>query len=85
MVSKKKVLVLPGDYIGPEIVAEAVSVLETVDRLYDLGVELDYGLLGGAALDDCGVPLPKETLDKAHGLVLAIDLVRAMASADGAN
>jgi 3-isopropylmalate dehydrogenase len=65
-VSKKKVLVLPGDYIGPEIMTEAVSVLETVNRVYDLGVELEYGLLGGAALDDCGVPLPKETLDKAR-------------------
>jgi 3-isopropylmalate dehydrogenase len=65
-VSKRKVLVLPGDYIGPEIVAEAVTVLETVDRAFGLDLELEYGLLGGAALDECGVPLPEETLDKAR-------------------
>ncbi len=64
--SKKKVLVLPGDYIGPEIMAEAVTVLETVNRKFDLGVELEYGLLGGAALDECGLPLPEETLKKAR-------------------
>jgi 3-isopropylmalate dehydrogenase len=65
-VSKKKVLVLPGDYIGPEIMTEAVAVLEAVDQKFGLGIELDYGLLGGAALDECGVPLPDETLAKAR-------------------
>jgi 3-isopropylmalate dehydrogenase len=58
--------VLPGDYIGPEIIAEAVKVLECADRRFGLGLELEYGLLGGAALDQCGVPLPDETLDRAR-------------------
>jgi 3-isopropylmalate dehydrogenase len=62
----KKVLVLPGDYIGPEIMAEAVKVLQTVDVRYDLGLQLDYGLLGGAAIDEHGVPLPDETLARAR-------------------
>ncbi|MDA9008072.1 isocitrate/isopropylmalate family dehydrogenase, partial [Porticoccaceae bacterium] len=37
----KKVLILPGDNIGPEIVAEAVKVLQRVDEKFSLGVELD--------------------------------------------
>jgi 3-isopropylmalate dehydrogenase len=62
----KKVLVLPGDNIGPEIVTEAVKVLERVSEQFDLGIELDYAHLGGAALDAVGEPCPKETLDKAR-------------------
>jgi len=58
----KKVLVLPGDYIGPEVIAEAVKVLGVVNKRFTLGIELEYGLLGGAAIDAQGVPLPDETL-----------------------
>ena len=61
----KKVLVLPGDNIGPEIVTEAVKVLEKVSDQFNLGIELDYAHLGGAALDAVGEPCPQETLDKA--------------------
>ena len=64
--SKKKVLVLPGDNIGPEIITEAVKVLETISDKFGLGIELDYAHLGGAALDAVGEPCPKETLDKAR-------------------
>ncbi len=62
----KKVLVLPGDNIGPEIVTEAVKVLESVNQTFDLGIALDYAHLGGAALDAVGEPCPQETLDKAR-------------------
>jgi 3-isopropylmalate dehydrogenase len=62
----KKVLVLPGDNIGPEIVTGAVKVLEKVSDQFNLGIELDYAHLGGAALDAVGEPCPKETLDKAR-------------------
>jgi 3-isopropylmalate dehydrogenase len=60
----KRVLVLPGDGIGPEIVAEAVKVL---DRLVGegLALELDEGLVGGAGYDAAGDPLPTTTLDMA--------------------
>ena len=61
----KKVLVLPGDYIGPEIMTEAVKVLQAVNEKFELDIELEYGLLGGAALDVHGVPLPEETLARA--------------------
>ena len=61
----KKILVLPGDGIGPEIVAEAVKVLESLQTNHGLEIELDHGLVGGAAYDAAGSPLPDETLDKA--------------------
>lgn len=64
----KKVLILPGDYIGPEIMAEAVKVLEAVDARFSLGLQLEYGLLGGAAIDAHGVPLPDETLERARAV-----------------
>ncbi len=61
----KKVLVLPGDGIGPEITAEAVSVLERVRDKFSIDLELDHALVGGGAIDKFGVPLPDETLSKA--------------------
>ena len=64
----RKILVLPGDYIGPEIITEAVKVLEVVGERFTLDLELEYGLLGGAALDAHGVPLPQETLDRARAV-----------------
>ena len=57
---------LPGDHIGPEIVAEADKLLRALDRRFDLGIALDYALIGGAALDAEGVPLPDATLDSAR-------------------
>ncbi|WP_297811806.1 3-isopropylmalate dehydrogenase [uncultured Methylophaga sp.] len=60
----KKIAVLPGDGIGPEIVAEAVKVLEQL-RKEGLDISLDYGLVGGAAYDETGTPLPGATLDLA--------------------
>ncbi len=61
----KRILVLPGDGIGPEIVAEAVKVL---DRLAGEGldIEMDEGLVGGAAYDATGTPLPEATLSMAR-------------------
>ncbi len=61
-----EILVLPGDGIGPEIMAQAVAVLESVDRRYKLGLQLVEGLVGGAALDATGVPLPADTLRRAQ-------------------
>ena len=62
----KQILVLPGDGIGPEIVAEAVKVLELANEKYNLGFELSYDELGGAAVDKYGVPLADETLVRAR-------------------
>ncbi len=60
----KKILVVAGDGIGPEIVDEAVKVLQAL-KTKGLEIELDFGLIGGAAYDEAGTPLPEETLTKA--------------------
>lgn len=62
----KRVLLLPGDYIGQEIVPEAEKVLSYVGERFGLDLELDQALIGGAAVDAVGDPLPGETLDKAR-------------------
>ena len=62
----KNVLILPGDGIGPEIVAEAVKVLNVANEKFNLGLELVDGLVGGSAYDVHGTPLPEETMDKAR-------------------
>jgi 3-isopropylmalate dehydrogenase len=57
----KRIAVLPGDGIGPEIVAEAVKVIEKL-QTEGLDISMDYGLVGGAAYDETGTPLPETTL-----------------------
>ena len=61
----RRILVLPGDGIGPEITAQATRVLEACPTL-GLDAEIEQGLVGGSAYDAHGVPLPDETLDKAR-------------------
>lgn len=58
----KKIAVLPGDGIGPEVVGEAVKLLETVAEKHQHAFRFEVGLIGGAALDREGTPLPDETL-----------------------
>jgi 3-isopropylmalate dehydrogenase len=60
----KKVLIVPGDYIGPEIMAQAVKVLGLVCEQHGVDIVCEEALLGGAAIDATGVPLPDETLAK---------------------
>ena len=70
---RKKILVLPGDGIGPEIMAEAVKVLQTLRSGDGLDLELDYGLIGGSAVDAEGTPLSIDTLQRArdsHAILL---------------
>lgn len=52
-----KICVLPGDGIGPEIMAEAVRVLEALE----LSFEMETALLGGCAVDATGEPYPQAT------------------------
>ncbi len=61
----KTILILPGDGIGTEIIAEAVKVLEHLREHHGLAVELPHALVGGAAIDATGKPLPEETLQQA--------------------
>lgn len=57
---------LAGDGIGPEIMAQASQVLTAVNDKFSLGIEQIEGLIGGAAIDVAGVPLPDETLAQAQ-------------------
>jgi 3-isopropylmalate dehydrogenase len=57
------VVVLPGDGIGPEVVNAALSVLAAVCTAADAEVNIDVQLIGGRAIDECGTPLPDETLE----------------------
>lgn len=57
-----KIAVLPGDGIGLEIIPEAKKVLEVIAGQYNLEFEFTEGLIGGAAIDATGKPLPEETV-----------------------
>ena len=58
-----KIGLLRGDGIGPEIVDSAVRVLEAVGKKYDIEFTFKPYLIGGVAIDNCGEPLPKETVE----------------------
>ncbi len=57
-----KILILPGDGIGPEIVSATLAVLERLQRDFGFAAETERALVGGAAVDAAGHPLPEETL-----------------------
>lgn len=61
----QQILLLPGDGIGPEITTEAEKVLNAAIERFDLDITTDTALVGGAAYDATGEPLPEETLTKA--------------------
>src|SRR5579862_3274190 len=63
--SNRKVLVLPGDGIGPEIMAEVMRVVEFFDRRGIARFDVSEGLVGGSAYDAAGVPLTEATLAQA--------------------
>lgn len=59
-----KIVLLKGDGIGPEIVTQAVKVLNRAAEKFGFGITYDEALLGGSAIDATGEPLPQETIDK---------------------
>lgn len=58
-----KIALIKGDGIGPEIVEEATKILDRVAAKFEFEVEYKLAKLGGEAIDDCGLPLPRETID----------------------
>lgn len=62
----KHILILEGDGIGPEIVAEARKVMDCVNDKYNLGLTFENELMGGCAIDVHGVPLADSTLERAR-------------------
>jgi len=57
------IAVLPGDGIGPEVIAESVKLLKVIGENYGHSFQLRNGIIGGIAVDKFGVSLPKETLE----------------------
>ena len=57
------IVVLKGDGIGPEIVDEALKVLDAAGEKYGFKFSYDYQLIGGSAIDATGEPLPQTTID----------------------
>ena len=62
MTRNYKIGIIKGDGIGPEIVEEAVKVLDAVSVAEGFNLSYEEFLLGGAAIDETGVPLPEETI-----------------------
>lgn len=65
MSENNTILVLPGDGIGAEVVAVARAVMEVAARQFEVPLTFDEALVGGAAIDATGEPLPAETLQRA--------------------
>lgn len=59
-----KICVLPGDGIGPEIIRQAVKVVTAVAEYFKIPLEIEEALIGGAALEKEGMPLPMSTVNR---------------------
>jgi len=68
---KLKIATLPGDGIGPEVVAQAQKAVDAVCRRFHHEAQYSFGLVGACAIDDCGDPYPEKT----HQLCLDSDAV----------
>lgn len=62
MAANKKLLILPGDGIGPEVMRQVRRVIDWMDRRRSVTFDVQEGLVGGSAIDQHGVPLSDETL-----------------------
>ncbi len=74
MTKQHHITLLPGDGIGPEIMSVAVEVLKAIASKHDLEFTFTEALIGGAAIDETGEPLPTETLEacrKSDAVLLA--------------
>ena len=58
----RKIAVLAGDGIGPEIITSTLSVLECLQQEFGFSAELEHAAIGGAGYDQYGQPLPEQTL-----------------------
>ncbi|MDR3367166.1 MAG: 3-isopropylmalate dehydrogenase [Prevotellaceae bacterium] len=60
----KKIAILAGDGVGPEVISEAVKVLQAADEKYNIDFDLKYELIGACAIDATGDPLPAATVER---------------------
>ena len=65
-IKKRKILLLPGDGIGPEVIAEVKKIIEWFNSNKSLDFEIDQDLVGGAAYDKHGTPITDEAFYKAQ-------------------
>lgn len=65
--SLKKIAVLPGDGIGPEIMDEAIKVLNKISEMFDIQFSYTFADVGGAGIDNQGEALPQSTIDICKG------------------
>ncbi|MCD6193513.1 MAG: 3-isopropylmalate dehydrogenase [Candidatus Aminicenantes bacterium] len=68
-----RIAVLPGDGIGQEVMNECLKVLNLIEKKYNLEIRIEYGEIGGVAIDKYGTPLPEETINiclKAEAVLL---------------
>jgi len=73
MKTEFNIAVFPGDGIGPEVITEAIKVIKIIEPKLGLKINLNEALVGGAAYEETGHPLPDATLDiakKADGVLL---------------
>ncbi|HEV7369960.1 3-isopropylmalate dehydrogenase [Arenibaculum sp.] len=68
MAANKKLLILPGDGIGPEVMRQVRRVIDWMDRRRSVTFDVQEGLVGGSAIDQHGVPLSDETMADAMGV-----------------
>ena len=61
----QKILLLPGDYIGPEVVDQVRRVISWLSDVRPISLEIDEDYIGGAAVEVYGTPLAAETIRKA--------------------
>ena len=59
-----KIVVLPGDGIGPEVIAQALKLFPVIEQKEKVSFSLEEGLIGAIAIDQTGNPLPDETIEK---------------------
>ena len=68
MAANKKLLILPGDGIGPEVMGEVKRVIDWMDKHRTVSFDITEGLVGGSAYDAHGTPLTDETMADAMGV-----------------
>ena len=64
--SKKNILILPGDEVGPEITTEVIKILDFFNESKMTDISYEFGDIGGASLDKYNKPITDETLERAR-------------------
>ena len=62
---KKKILILPGDGVGPEAIDEVKKIMDIFNQKKIINIEIEEDLVGGACIDECKSPIKDETIEKA--------------------